>query len=135
MKLDMIELDRRTLRSFGITSAVMVVVLFGVLVPWVRGHGWPSWPWILAGVLLIAGLLAPRILSPVYRVWMKFGHFMGRVNSAIILSVVFFLIFTPVALFMRLIGRDVLHRRLDPDAESYKVPSRPLNMENFERPF
>ncbi len=135
MKLDAVDLSRRTLRSFGITFAVMVVGLFGVLVPWFRGHGWPRWPWILAGVFLILGLLAPWVLGPVYRVWMKFGHFMGRVNSAIILSVVFFLIFTPVALFMRLIGRDVLHRRLDPDAESYRVPSRPLNMKNFERPF
>ena len=135
MKLDTIDLKRHTLRSFGITFAVMVSALFGVLVPWVRGHGWPYWPWFLAGVFLVLGLLAPGILGPVYRVWMKFGHFMGRVNSAIILSIVFFLIFTPVALIMKLIGRDVLHRRLDPDAESYKVASRPLNMENFERPF
>jgi len=135
MILDTIDLTRRTLRNFGITSAVMVALLFGVLVPWVRDHGWPSWPWFLAVILLTLGLLAPGALGPLYRVWMKFGHLMGRVNTAIILSVVFFLLFTPVALIMKLLQRDVLHRKLDPDAESYRVPSRPLNMKNFERPF
>jgi hypothetical protein len=132
---DTIDLSRRTLRNFGITSSLMVVLLFGLLVPWIRGHGRPYWPWFLAGVLLASGMLTPRVLSPVYRIWMKFGHFMGRVNSAIILSIVFFLVFTPVALIMKLLHRDVLHRKLAPEAESYRIASRPLNMKNFERPF
>jgi hypothetical protein len=135
MILNRADLSRRTLRNFGITSAVMVALLFGVLIPWARGDGWPAWPWICAAVLLTSGLLVPGVLGPLYRGWMKFGHFMGRVNTAIILTAVFFLLFTPVAFIMKLFNRDVLHRKLDPAAESYRIPSRPLNMKNFERPF
>jgi hypothetical protein len=135
MKKSDVVLDKLTLRSFGVTSAVMVALLFGLLLPWLRDHGWPSWPWFLSGILLFLGLTAPKALGPFYRVWMKFGHFMGRMNSTIILSIVFFLIFTPVAIIMKLIGRDPLMRRLDNSAETYRVASRPLNLRNFERPF
>ena len=130
-----ISLDRKTLRSFGITSAAMVILLFGILLPWLRDSGWPLWPWIVSGSLALAGLFIPVILGPIFKVWMKFGHFMGRVNSTIILTVVFFVVFTPVALFMKIIGRDVLYREFEPETESYRIISEKTKPEKMERPF
>jgi len=128
-------LDRKTLRSFGITSAVIVVLLFGILVPWLRGASWPMWPWILSGSLLLAGSFIPGILGPVFRVWMKFGYIMNRVNTTIILTAVFFVIFTPVALIMKIIGRDVLYREFDQKTYSYRVTSEITEAKKMERPF
>ena len=130
-----ISMDKKTLRSFGITSGVIVVLLFGVLIPWLRGTGWPTWPWILSGSLLLAGLFMPGTLGPVFKVWMKFGHIMNRVNTTIILTVVFFVVFTPVALIMKIIKRDVLHRKFDLKAESYRINSDQTEAKKMERPF
>jgi hypothetical protein len=129
------QLDNRTLRNFGLTTAIITVLLFGLGLPWLRGHGWSRWPWYLGGILFLAGVLAPALLAPVYRGWMKFGHFMGRVNSTIILTVVFFIIFTPVGLIMRIIHRDVLKRTFEKEAKTYRVQSEPTNTKKLERPF
>jgi predicted PurR-regulated permease PerM len=89
----------------------------------------------MGGILFLAGVLAPALLAPVYRGWMKFGHFMGRVNSTIILTVVFFIIFTPVGLILKIINRDVLKRTFEKEAKTYRVQSEPTNTKKLERPF
>lgn len=127
--------DKKMLRSFGITSGVIVILLFGILIPWLRGTGWPMWPWILSAFLILTGLIVPKALSPVFRVWMKFGHIMNRVNTTIILTVVFFVVFTPVALLMKIIGRDVLYREFEPETESYRIISEKTKPKKMERPF
>jgi hypothetical protein len=66
---------------------------------------------------------------------MKIGHVLGWINTRIILGVVFFIIFAPVALFMRLFGKDPMHRRLDATAETYRINSEKLPRERMERPF
>lgn len=57
-----------------------------------------------------------------YRGWMKFAYALGWVNTRILLTLFFFLIITPVAVAMRLLGKDILSQRLDPGAETYWIP-------------
>ena len=130
-----LSIDSKMLRNFGITSAAIVILLLGLLIPWLRGSGWPLWPWVLSGSILLAALIMPGTLGPVFRVWMKFGHIMNKVNTTIILTVVFFVVFTPVGLFMKLISRDVLHRKFDQEAESYRITSDQTETKKMERPF
>ncbi|HSE96487.1 MAG TPA: SxtJ family membrane protein [Methylomirabilota bacterium] len=66
---------------------------------------------VLAGVLLGAALVAPAILRWPRRGWMRLAHALGWVNTRILLSVVFFLIVTPVGVVLRLCGWDPLGRR------------------------
>jgi hypothetical protein len=81
---------------------------------------WPLWPlhppsvvWLLAaGLSLVLALFMPRLLSPLYRVWMAIGHALGWVNSRIILGFLFFIIVTPTAMIMKILGRDLLNCRL-----------------------
>jgi predicted membrane protein len=128
-------MDKKTLRSFGLTSGLIVILLFEFLVPWLRGSGWPAWPWVLSSLLILAGLIVPDALGPVFKIWMKFGQIMNRVNTTIILTTVFFLVFTPVALIMKIIGRDVMHRKFDKNTESYRITSEDQKIEKMERPF
>lgn len=127
-------LTPQQLRSFGLTTATIVAVLFGLLLPWLLSHAWPVWPWLLAGTLAGLGLTYPRALTPVYRVWMKFGHVMGFINTRILLGLVFYFMITPLGAFMRLFGWDPMQRRLGQGA-SYRVPSRDRHQRHFERPF
>jgi hypothetical protein len=67
----------------------------------------------------------PRSLTQVYRFWMSVGEVLGWINTRLILSVLFYLLFTPMGLFMRLRGKDPMRRTLTPEAESYRVVRQP----------
>jgi len=63
---------------------------------------------LLAALFIAISIVAPRTLRPLNRLWMQFGQLLGRLISPIVLGAIFFLIFTPVGLIMRLVGRDEL---------------------------
>mgnify|MGYP001815585588 CR=1 FL=1 len=127
--------DRKTLRSFGITFAIGIVLIFGLFLPWLFEHGWPTWPWIAGGVFSLTGLLLPPLLRPVYGLWMWFGAVLGWINTRIILGITFLLFFVPVALVFHLFGKDPMRRRLDPSLSSYRIKSEHLPRERMEKPF
>ncbi len=129
------ELDAAGLRKFALTTSAIVVVLFGGFFPWVLNLNWPLWPWILAAVLSLWGLAWPAGLNPVYTLWMKFGLVMGAISSRIILSVIYFILFTPMALVMKIMGKDPMQRSLQSDASSYRKPRQAYNPKSMEKPF
>ena len=100
-------------RQFGLVFAVF----FTLVALWPL---WPLWPrpapnlyWLCAAAASLGlGLLWPRALAPLNRVWLAVGHVLGWINSKIILGFIFFIIVTPTALAMRALGRDLLSRRL-----------------------
>lgn len=132
---DIPELDAAGLRQFALVTGAIVAGLFGLALPWVFGFAYPLWPWILAGVLGAWGLLAPRSLRPVYRAWMRFGLLMNRVVTPVVLGILFYVVITPVAVFMKLVRRDPMGRSLDSDASSYRIPSRKPAREKMEHPY
>jgi hypothetical protein len=66
---------------------------------------------------------------------MKIGHVLGWINTRIILGIVFFVLFTPLALLFRVFGRDPMERKLDGSMSSYRKPSHHLPRERMEKPF
>ena len=129
------DLDSSGLRQFGLLVGSAFAVIFGLFLPWLFDYGFPVWPWVLAGVLFVWGLAAPDSLQPVYRLWMRFGLALNRVTSPLILGILFYGIFTPVSVVMKIIGRDAMHRSFDADADSYRVVSNNPHKEKFRRPF
>ena len=129
------QLDAAGLRKFAITSAVIVIVLFALLIPWLFGFQFPRWPWILGGILATWGVIAPKTLKPLYNIWMRFGLIMNRITTPIILGIVFFLVITPIALVMRVFGRDELRLGLEEDSESYKIKSTNYSKNKMEHPY
>lgn len=133
--LDPANADTKELRNFGLVTGAMVVVFFGLLLPWIWNGSWPVWPWVVAIVLGAWGLLLPSTLGPVYRAWMKFALVLGWINTRIILGFIFFVIFLPVGLVIRIVSRDPMMRKFVPDATSYRVESKQPAPENLEKPF
>jgi len=111
----------KQLRSFGL----MVGGIFAVIGLWplVFGRNLRLWAVIPAAALLLLGMIAPRSLGAVYRMWMKIGHILGTINTKIILSVTFYGLFVPMGFIMRLRGKDPMRRGYDPNATTYRVPS------------
>lgn len=123
------------LRKFGLTTGAIVVVLFGLLLPWLFSRSYPYWPWVLAGILWVWALIAPATLKPVYDGWMKVGHVLGWINTRIILGLMFFTVFFAAGLILKALGKDPMSRKIDKSVESYRVASRVHTKDHVERPF
>lgn len=99
------ELPRRTITSFAliVSGALLAIAAYQ------RWRGAAPWLVItlvsIAAVLSLLSAVAPRALHPVYRGWMRGGEALGWLNTRILLTLVFFLVVTPIGLLMRLFGR------------------------------
>lgn len=120
------EQKRKQLRQFGL----MVGGIFALIGFWqlFRGHHETVRIilWSIGGLLIGFGAIAPAVLAPVYAVWMKLAFLLGWVNTRILLSLIFFLMITPVGLVTRLFGRDALNLRFDRKATTYWRPRQPV---------
>ena len=133
---DIPELNNKELREFGLVTGGMVAGLFGLVLPWLFGFNYPVWPWIVFGVLSLWGLIFPNSLQPVYKVWMRVGGAIGWVMNRVVLSIIFFGIFMPVGLIMRIVGgNDPMNRRFDHWQDSYRIDCDPNRVRKMGRPF
>jgi hypothetical protein len=129
------KLDAAGYRKFGLVTAAIIVGLFGLALPWLFDAHYRLWPWILAGIMAALALIVPMALQPIYIVWMKFGNVMGWINTRLILGILFYLIFLPVGIIMRIAGKDPMHRKLEKGVTSYRVTSTAEAKDNVERPY
>jgi Kef-type K+ transport system membrane component KefB len=129
------ELDLYELRKFAITTAGLLAIIFGAVLPWLFGAAWPWWPWLIAAVLALWGLLHSASLRPVYRVWMRVALLLGKVNSVLLLGIIFMLVISPAGVIMRLFGYDPLKRGFDMKTESYRKPGAARSQNHMEKPY
>lgn len=110
-------------RSFGWTFTVVFVAagLYGL---W-QGGALLSWLLAAAAVMALVTTMRAAWLAPLNRAWMKLGELMGRVVSPLVLGIIFFGVFAPVGMVMRLFGRDALSRSFDAAKRSYWVERTP----------
>lgn len=127
----------RDLRHFGFLMAGMLVLFSGI--PAWKGHwGLMQGMWVVAGLFLAPALLYPASLRPIHKAWMKLALFMGWVNQNVILTLLYFLLFTPIALAQRLIGRDALQRKFPGTTKTTHWHDRSQeksNPKHFQRQF
>ena len=129
-------LTRKQLREYGLMMGAVIGGLFGVLLPLIFSRPFRTWPWALVLFFWSLALIFPMGLKWVHAAWVRFGHFMGKINSSILLSIFYGILFVPVALLMRIVGRDRLERRWDSKRKSYKQRrSGSETQERMERPF
>ena len=131
----MLETEEKTLKSFARVISLALCIIFGMLLPWLWNYQWPVWPWIIAGMLMLTGMIRPLLLRGLYRNWHHFAEIIGRFNSRIILGLIFFVMMTPVALFLRLIGKQPLSQKSQKNNGSYCQPSASRDKSHFEKPF
>jgi len=120
-------------RSFGLWVGGAFCALSGLFYWWGFPTGFKV-PATIGGLLLITGLLWPISLKYVYRGWMKFAFAAAWFNTRLILSLMFYLVMTPVAALLKLFGKKPLAIGWDKQASSYwirreKVPFDPTRYE------
>ena len=132
MTLPDIELPSNKKFGFFFTSVFAIVAAYfynATQVPWAYGFAFAS------VVFLIVTLLKDEFLLPLNKVWMRFGLLLSIIVSPIILGLIFFGIFTPIAVFMRLSGRDEMRLKFNKKPSHWILRSYPIKSESFKRQF
>lgn len=110
-------------RTFGIVFAVVFAIIG--LLPWVSSGTPRYWSLVVGGIFLAVAYFIPKALAPLNRLWFQFGLLLHRIVNPIIMGLIFYLVVTPTGLIMRLLGKDLLRLRFDPQAESYWIKREP----------
>ena len=115
----------RQLKQFGLAFLVFGGIGGGLLW-WQFGSNLVSKAlWVAGPVAALVGLVAPRALKPVFIGMTILAWPIGMVIGTLAMALTYYLLITPIGLFFRLIGRDPLHRKLDPEAETYWIRRGP----------
>ena len=94
-------------RSFGIVF--FIVFLLIATYPLTYSGEIRVWSITISFTFLVLGLLNSKILTPLNKLWFKFGIFLGKIISPLIMGIIFFLVVTPTGLIMRILGKDILN--------------------------
>ena len=105
-------------KSFGIVF--FIVFLLIAIYPLINNGELRIWSFVIAIIFLILGLINSKVLTPLNKLWFKFGLLLGKVVSPLIMGIIFFLVVTPTALIMRIIGKDLLNLRFN-NKKSYWI--------------
>ena len=94
-------------KSFGIVF-FLVFLIIGIY-PILKGNDPNYWSIIISVIFLILGLFNSIYLTPFNKLWFKFGILLGQIISPIVMGIIFFIVVTPIALFMKILNKDVLN--------------------------
>ena len=115
--------ERSSDRSFGLIFAAAFLVIS--LLPLIHNEAPRLWAFAVAVPFALAAGFRPAILAPLNSLWAKFGAVLARVVSPVALGVVFYGVFTPIGAAGRLLGKDPLRLKREPDLASYWISREP----------
>ena len=105
-------------KSFGIVFFVVFLIIG--LFPLINDQEIKVWSLLASLIFLILGLINSKILTPLNKIWFKFGILLGKIVSPIVMGLIFFLVVTPIAIFMKILKKDLLNLRYNND-KSYWI--------------
>ena len=118
-----------TNKNFGIVFSIVFLII--ALFPLINDENLRIWSLIVSTIFLFLGLINSKILTPLNNIWFKFGLLLGKVVSPVIMGVIFFLVVTPIAFIMRLVGKDLLNLKFNKQKSYWIEKTGPKsNMKN-----
>ncbi len=105
-------------RSFGIVF--FIVFLLIATYPLLKGNDVRFWSLLISFGFLILGLINSKILSPLNKLWFKFGLILGKIISPLIMGIIFFVVVTPIGVVMRVLKKDLLNLKYN-QKETYWI--------------
>ena len=134
-EIKLIKTENKDLRSFGITFGIIFLIIAGFLL-YIENESFRLFI-VISSAFIIFGFLIPIILKPIYIVWMSFAIILGWFMTRFILSLLFYLIVTPIGLITRVLGKDFLELKKEASNGSY-WNQRESNLEknqNYDKQF
>ncbi|MEL7198246.1 MAG: SxtJ family membrane protein [Pseudomonadota bacterium] len=117
-------------RAFGLTIGAILLLIAGVRL-WLFDAGQTSTIAVAApgALLFLFGFIAPGLLAPLNKIWTKFGLLLAMIINPIIMAIMYFVLFVPIGLFMKIRGRDALRQKPDREAETFWIKRDPAGPE------
>ena len=119
-------------RNFGLVFFIACLVVS--LWPLTYGEPIRIWLVIISMVFLILGLMNSKLLTPLNKLWFKFGMILGAIVAPIVMGFIFFLVVTPIGLVMRIMGKDLLNKKYDKKKNTYWI-NRYKNISSMKKQF
>jgi len=113
-----IKSGKKELREFGLTIGIALFIIVFVMTFFLK----KSVNYYFVGtavIFIVFGFFLPKVLKPFQKVWMTFSVVMGFFMSRVVLTVLFYLVLSPIGLLMKIFGKDVLDQRIDETKDSY----------------
>jgi len=98
-------------RSFGLVF--FIVFLLIAFYPLINQEEIRIWSVLISLLFLILGIINSKILTPLNKIWFKFGIFLGKIISPVVMGIIFFLVVTPIAFLMRMLKKDLLNLKFN----------------------
>jgi len=127
------KLDNNGYRNFGLTMAVFFTAMFGIVLPFVFSFDNYIWPFVTSIIFVFLALFTPRWLMYLHILWMTLGHYLGIINTTIILTLVFIVIFVPMAFLLKIFGKDPMRRSKKQCLDTYWISSKQPPKEQMEK--
>jgi hypothetical protein len=143
--------SQEELKDFAIVMTWAFPLFFAVILPWLFNYAWQWWPFAISAVMLAMLFVAPSALRVPHYIWMKVAGVIGWINTRLILGVCFYLLITPLGVFMSLLGKLQYRKKAVSTSSNYVVFDSQLqsqlqsdsasqlqsqsNKENLENPF
>ncbi len=115
-------------KGFG----MLFFAVFAIISIWplLKGGDLRLWSLLIGFIFLILGLLNSKFLTPAKRIWIKFGELLGKIISPIVLSIIFFLLITPIGILMKILRKDLLNLRFTKEKTYWTKRSKDLGTMN-----
>jgi hypothetical protein len=130
-----IKSEKKDLRNFGLVMCTALAILGGAL--WYKGKDTYTIFLSIAAAFGVLGLVLPSLLRPLQKAWMVFAVIMGFIMTRLILSLLFYVVFTAIGGIARLFGKQFLNLKMDRSQTSYwiKRKPQPFDKSHYERQF
>ena len=112
-----------TNRSFGIVFFVVFLII--AIYPLINSGELRLWSLIISIIFLVLGLVNSKILNPLNKFWFKFGIFLGKIISPLVMGIIFFLVVTPIGLLMSLLNKDLLKLKFNNNSSYWIEKTEP----------
>ena len=93
-------------KSFGIVFFIVFLII--ALYPMLKEQDLRLWSLIISFIFLILGMINSSILTPLNKIWFKFGILLGNIISPIVMAIVFFVVVTPTGIIMKILRKDLI---------------------------
>jgi len=118
-----------TNRNFGIVFFIVFLIIS--FWPLLKSENIKYWSLVVSVIFFILALLNSKILTPLNKVWMKFGFILGKIVSPIVMGFIFFFVVTPTGIIMRVLGKDLLNlKKNNQNTYLIKKDNKNNNMKN-----
>jgi hypothetical protein len=113
----------------------MVALVFSFVLPYLFEYNRPNWPLLVATIIMLCSIIFPRGLIIIKKPWMKFARLLGKINSFIILGLIFYVMITPYAFVLKMLGKKPIKNKVFGMTGSHWIKSKARDKSQMETPY